>query len=93
MALQRIRNAAAALALAGILCAATPANAAHRAGLIAFPGWIESALEWISRVWVGSEARKPKPVVEKLGCGIDANDCPSSPASDSDLGHGIDPNG
>ena len=60
MTLQRMRSAAAALALAGILCAA-PAYAAQWEGPILFPVRFESALEWISRLWLGTRPRSQEP--------------------------------
>ena len=92
MALQRTRNAAAALALAGILCVAAPAHAARWDEPVAISEWIESALEWISRLWVGNDAAELKPALGKSSCGSDLEGCPS-PNPNSDLGYGIDPNG
>jgi hypothetical protein len=92
MTAKGMRSAAAALALAGVLGLAAPAHAARWEGPAAIPGWIDSALEWISRLWLGKEASAPKPSLEKLSEGIDPTGS-TSPTSSSDLGHGIDPNG
>ena len=92
MNLQRLRSAATALALAGLLGLAAPAHAARWGGPVAFPGWIESALDWIGRLWIGIEAAESKPPIEKGGIGIGPNGCPP-PSQNQDQGIGIDPNG
>ena len=67
---QRIRRAAAALALAATLALAAPAHAAGWEDLGVGPGWIEQAMEWIARLWIGGEARGSAPAIEKCGGGI-----------------------
>ena len=92
MTMKGLRSAAAALALAGALGLAAPAHAAPWEEPAAIPGWIDSAFEWIARLWLGNEATEQKPALEKLGGGVDPNGR-LSPAPGSDPGDGVNPNG
>jgi hypothetical protein len=81
MVLQRIRRAAAVLALAATLALAAPAHAAIR-DLAAGPGWFESVIERIARLWVGSgETSGPTPVIEKCGGSLNPDGCPGAAPS------------
>jgi len=90
MVLQRIRCAAAVLALAATLALAAPVHAAGWEDLAVGPGWIEQVREWIARLWVGGEATGPTPAVEKLGSGAnpDGSPAPSPPTPSSTSGSG-----
>jgi hypothetical protein len=92
MTVKGMRSAAVALAFAGVLGLAAPAHAARWEGPTAIPGWIDSALEWISRLWLGNEASAPKPSLEKCGLGIDPNGvCQQPSPPNSNQGIAVDP--
>ncbi len=67
MALQRMRRAAAALALAATFALAAPVHAAGWRDLSPGAGWIERAVEWIARLW------STPTTMEKCGMGVDPN--------------------
>jgi hypothetical protein len=81
MVLQRIRRAAAVLALAATLALAAPAHAVGREDSVAGPSWFEAALEWIARLWAGGEATGPTPAVEKCGSSANPDGCPGGAPS------------
>lgn len=81
MVLQRIRRAAAVLALAATLALAAPAHAAGWKDFAAGPGWFEQVREWIARLWVGGEATGPTPAVEKCGSSANPDGCPGAAPS------------
>jgi hypothetical protein len=94
MVLQRIRRAAAVLALAATLALAAPAHAAGW-DLAAGPGWFESVIERIARLWVGDgETSGPTPTSEKCGSSANPDGCPGGapspprPSSSSGSGSG-----
>lgn len=98
----RIRRSVAALALTAILALGAPAHAAGWESWTAPSGWIENALEWIARLWVGggvASTAEPARIKSDQGIGIDSNGGGSStpptlpPATSSESGPGIDPNG
>jgi len=95
MVLQRIRRAAAVLSLAATLALAAPAHAAGWEDLAA-PAWLERAMEWVSRLWVGNgDVTTPTPAIEKCGTGIDPSGLCSgaAPSTMRKYGGGLDPNG
>ncbi len=71
MALQRMRRAAAALALAVTFALAAPVHAAGWRDLNPGAGWIERAAEWIARLWGGGGATDTTAAAEKCGMAID----------------------
>ncbi len=91
MVLQRIRRAAAVLALTATLALAAPAHA-DGWGDLAGPAWLERALEWVARLWAGGEAMGPTPAVEKCGSSANPDGCPggapSPPGPSSSSGSG-----
>jgi hypothetical protein len=91
MILQRIRRAAAVLALAATLALAAPVHAAGWKDLTAGSGWFEPILEWITRLWTGGEETGPPPVIEKCGGSLNPDGCPGAappPTSTPSAGSG-----
>ena len=74
-----IRRATAAAALATLLALAPPAHATGWPGLTSAPGWMESALQWMSHLWTGNPAVK-----EGTGGMPNVNKKDSGPAIDPD---------
>jgi hypothetical protein len=99
MRLQRTRRTAAAFALAAVLGLGAPAHAAGWEGLAVTPGWLESGLQWIARLWMGSgDETAVRPALEKSCAGMDPNGSPlcqsgaqSTPSTED--GTGGDPKG
>jgi hypothetical protein len=92
MTQRRIRRVAAAAALATVLAFAAPAHAVDWQTWAGGPGWLDGAVRWIARLWVGEGGGDGR----KAGIGIDPNGDPYSvptPPPPPDAGHGIDPNG
>ena len=92
MTQRRIRRVAAAAALATVLAFAAPAHAVDWQTWTGGAGWIEEAVRWIGRLWMGEGMGDGR----KAGHGIDPNGDPHSattPPLPPDAGFGIDPNG
>jgi hypothetical protein len=89
MSFQRIRRAAAVLAVAATLALAAPARATAWESLAAGPRWLEQALEWVAHLWNGNgPPTAPKPAIEKYGSGCDPNGCPGVPPPSTSSGSG-----
>jgi hypothetical protein len=93
MTQRRIRRVAAAAALATVLGFTAPAHAVDWQTWTGGVGWIEGAVRWIGRLWMGEGVGDGR----KAGFGIDPNGATTAtttqPPPDPDRGHGIDPNG
>ena len=93
MTQRRIRRVAAAAALATVLGFAAPAHAVDWQTWMGGADWIEGAVRWIGRLWMGDITDAGM----KAGHGIDPNGATTAtttqPPPDPDRGHGIDPNG
>jgi hypothetical protein len=70
MALQRMRRAAAVLALAATFALAAPVHAAGWRDFSPGAGWIERVAEWIARLW-GGGGTTDTTAVAKCGTGLD----------------------
>lgn len=100
---QRSIQRTAAAILVAVLALATPAHAAGRHARTAGPGWLETALQWMTQLWpgvpagVGFKTSVPAPGARTdYGAGIDpdgAHVTPPPPSTNGDKGIGIDPNG
>jgi hypothetical protein len=82
MVLQRIRRAAAVLALTATLALAAPAHAAGWEDLAVGPRWLEAAPNWIASLWlVIGDVIGLKPAVEKCSSGMNPDGLCSGAAS------------
>jgi hypothetical protein len=94
MTQRSIRRIAVALALTALVALAAPAQAAGwTTSAIPGSGWLEAALQWISGVWTGGTTAIG--TAEKK-TGTDSSPATATvppPATNTDAGHGLDPNG